>query len=267
MSSSRIAARFVGDAAGTRLERLHEAGSLRLRLPRVGSCEAVLVNTGGGIVGGDRLDIELALSGPGALATATTVAAEKVYRSAGGDADVSTRLRVAGGAELHWLPQETILFDGARVRRRFDLSLDAGCRLIAAETVVFGRLAKAETAIGGLFRDSWRIRCDGTLVFADDTLLDGDIAGLLDRPCLAAGARAAALLLVVQDGAEHLLDPLRAAAAPFAAGDGADAVSFGASSRNGMVVARGLAHSPERLRASMMSLLGVLRALPLPRSW
>ena len=136
-------------------------------------------------------------------------------------------------------------------------------RLIAAEILVFGRLAKGETAIGGFLRDSWRVRRDGRLVFADESRLEGAIGARLDRPAIGGGARAGALLLVVAPDAERHLDPARAALEPFR-GSG---VEGGASAWDGLLVARLLSRSPETLRAAMIAMLAAIRTGPLPRSW
>jgi urease accessory protein len=124
--------------------------------------------------------------------------------------------------------------------------------LLAAEMIIFGRLAMGEAAISGAFRDSWRLRRDGRLIFADETRLEGNMGALLGRPALGAGARAVALILYATPGAEGPLDAL---------------VEAGASSFNGILVARCLARSPERLRAAMIAALAVLRGGLLPRVW
>lgn len=261
-STSVLEASFSAHGGTTHRDRVYEAGALRLRLPRGPHCEAIVVNTGGGIVGGDRLRLDVTL-GPDATVTMTNVAAEKVYRSAGPFATIDTRLDLASGARLDWLPQETILFDAARLRRAFEVTMDGAASLLAAEVVVFGRLASDEPAIHGAFRDRWRVRRDGRLVFADDTRLDGAIGATLDRPALGGGARAAALILLAAPGVAQPVEPLRERLAPFF-----DAgVESGVSARDGILVARLLARSPERLRVAMVAALAVLRTAPPPRVW
>ncbi len=257
--SSTLAATFIANSGMTTIDRLYESGALRLRRPRGAACEAIVVNTGGGIVAGDTLALTFDLK-PHAEVSVTTVAAEKIYRSAGAIASIGTRLALAGGARLLWLPQETILFDGARLARTFDVDLAPDARLVAAEMLVFGRLASGETTTTGSLRDAWRVRRDGRLVFADATLLEGAIGATLDRPALGGGARAIALLLVAGPDAEAAVEPLRAAFA------GNAHVEAGVSARDGIVVARALARSPERLRASMVAALGSVDAAP-PRAW
>src|SRR6266436_2791916 len=150
----------------TRRGNLHESGSLRVRFPSPEGegLSAVLVNTAGGIAGGDRFDIEIA-AGEGARLTLTTAAAEKVYRAAGPAAELNIALRLAGRAHLSWLPQETILFDRARMARRIDIDLAEGASLLLCEIVVFGRAAMGERLRSGEFVDRWRLRRGGRLVF------------------------------------------------------------------------------------------------------
>ncbi len=263
--ASRIDAAFVAETAGTRLLRLGEAGHLRLRALRGAGCEAVMVNTGGGIVGGDRLSVDVSVSGAGAAVTLSTVAAEKVYRAADAGASVATTLTVGAGATLHWLPQETILFDGARLRRSLALDLAVGARFVGIETVVFGRTAHGETMMTGELRDGWRVRRDGRLVFADETRLTTPVGATLARPALGGDANAVSLVLAAADGIEALLDPLRAALEPFVAGD--EAVEAGASVRDGVLTARLLSRSPERLRLCVVESLRAMRPGLLPRTW
>src|SRR5215216_5706751 len=157
----------------TRRERVSEEGSLRVRFPAptARSLEAVIVNTAGGIAGGDRLDLAIAV-GEGARLIVTTAAAEKIYRSLGPDAAVHLDLTVKRNGTLLWLPQETILFDRARLRRTIDAELAENATLILAEALVFGRAAMGEVVEQGHLFDCWRVRRGGKLVFAETLRLD-----------------------------------------------------------------------------------------------
>jgi len=191
----------------TRIEQLYQRAPLRILFPDVPvdqPAQAVLINTAGGIVGGDRLSTEIE-AGPDTVMTATTQAAEKVYRALDAPARVLTRIAVAAGAWFEWLPQETILFDGARLDRRLDFELEPGASLLAAETILFGRAARGEQMRHGQLLDSWAVRRGGRLVWADRLRLDGDIRAALARPfgfnravgmttLLHAGPRAASFL-------------------------------------------------------------------------
>jgi len=161
---------------------------LALALPRSTSpCEAVIVNTGGGVAGGDSYKISLTVEN-GASVEATTTAAEKIYRSDGPPASIAAALTLRSGARLAWLPQETILFDHARLDRSLAIDVAADADLIAVETLVFGRLAMGEARIDASLRDSWRLTRAGRLVFADATRLD-HAGATLDRRPAARGPR------------------------------------------------------------------------------
>lgn len=258
-----LRARFANVGGRTGVAQCFEGGGLRLRFPRVQpglvpGCEAVTINTGGGMVGGDtaHLDFEVEYR---AAVTVTSQSAEKIYRATGATTYVDTRLTLQQGATLEWLPQETILFDQARFHRRLEADLAAGARLLLVESLVFGRLAMGETVRTGSLRDRWRIRRGGTLVFAEAVRLEGAIGETLDRPALGGGARAMATLLLVAPDAEAQLAAARDALAGFAEG--------GASAWNGMLVVRCLSPSPERMRAAIIRLLASLRGRAAPRVW
>jgi urease accessory protein len=203
---------FRRRGAVTEVARLFQQGALRVLRPNVPGGEpacAVLLNTSGGIVGGDVLEIEARLA-PGAAAMITTQAAEKVYRSAGALSTIGVRLALAADAWLEWLPQETILFDRARLRRRLVLDLARSARLLAADLLVFGRRARGERFQNGFFHDRWEVRSAGRLVWADALRLAGDPGRLLDAPFGFAGAGAAATAIYVAPDAEDRLELARA---------------------------------------------------------
>src|SRR5215470_5497049 len=141
----RIVLSVASRAATSRRSRVHEQGSLRVRFPHGDGkrLEAVIVNTAGGIAGGDRFDVAVTIE-DGARLTVTTAAAEKVYRSLGSPAEIAVELSVAAGGALAWLPQESILFDGVNLRRTIDVDLADGASLLLAEAAIFGRSAMGE---------------------------------------------------------------------------------------------------------------------------
>jgi urease accessory protein len=244
----------------TRRHHLHESGSLRVRFPSPEGegLSAMLVNTAGGIAGGDRFDIAISLS-EGASLTLTTAAAEKIYRAQADAAELNIALKVAAGANLAWLPQETILFDRAKISRKIDIDLAEGASLTLCEIVVFGRTAMGETMRQGGFVDRWRVRRAGKLVFAETVRLEGDIGAKLVRPAIANGAAAIATALIVP-GDEALLERVR----ELSDGLGGE---VGLSSWNGFAMARFCAQDAARLRADMMAVLGRASRVPLPRLW
>ena len=268
-TTGRLALSLKAAGGVTRLDGLAPEGALRAFLPRrtqAATAEAMLVNTAGGLTGGDRLDLDIRL-GPGTRAVVTTQGAERVYRSAAGEAVVETRLQVEAGATLAWLPQETILFEGSRLRRRLDVDLapDASCLLV--EPLALGRLAHGERLTKGGFVDHWRVRQGGRLVFAEATRFAGDIAPRLGRRAALGGAAALATVVWAGAGAATLLDPLRALLLDVIAKD-ADAIAEGAASLvAGVLVVRLLAADLWTLKRALVRLLAVLWPEGLPRAW
>jgi urease accessory protein len=252
------------DVAGidgvTGRRELHEAGSLRVRFPSPEDegLSAVLVNTAGGIAGGDRFDIDIAATCDARL-TVTTAAAEKIYRAAGPAAELNVTLKAEGRSHLSWLPQETILFDRARIRRRFEIDLSESASLLLCEIVVFGRIAMGERMQAGEFADHWRLRRGGRLVFAENIRLDGDIGGKLASSAIAKGGVAIGTALIVP-GDEALVERIRELAESFGG-------EVGISCWNGFAMARFCAQDAARLRADMAAVLGRASGLALPRLW
>ncbi|WP_448034646.1 urease accessory protein UreD [Bradyrhizobium liaoningense] len=243
----------------TRRGALHESGSLRVRFPSPENegLSGVFVNTAGGVAGGDRFDIEISAS-DGSRLTLTTAAAEKVYRAPGPAAQLGIALKAAAGARLAWLPQETILFDRARVHRRFDIELDENASLLLCEIVVFGRTAMGERMEQGEFVDRWRLSRGGKLVFAETVRLDGDIGAKLARSAVAKGGAAIGTALIVP-GDEALVERIREASESFSG-------EVGISAWNGFAMARFCAQDAARLRADMMAVLA-RTGVALPRLW
>ena len=244
----------------TQRKRLHQSGGLRMHFPGTRAREllAMLINTAGGIAGGDSYDLEIAAGDKARLAVSST-AAEKVYRSLGPKARISIRLSAAADASLAWLPQETILFDGARLERSIDIELAADARLMFAEAVVFGRTGMGEAVKHGFLFDRWRIRRGGTLVFAESVRLDGAIAAkLYERPVANGGAGIATVLIV--PGSAEVVEPLRALASQFRG-------EVGVSTWNGLAVARLCAADGAALRYDLIALLATLREGKLPHCW
>ncbi len=251
--------RVRADGGATRLQRLYQDGCAKIRLPRdphAAGLEAVTINTSGGLTGGDRL-AWTAEAEAGARLTLTTQACEKIYRASSGRAEVRVALSAGPGAQIEWLPQETILFDRGALDRQLDVDLAPGARLLAVEAVVLGRTAMGERVRQGALRDSWRVRREGRLLFADELRLEGELERLGANRATLAGARAFATVLWVADEAERALPAVRAALG--AAG--------GASAFDGKLVARVVAHDGLALRRALLPALEVLRGAPLPRVW
>jgi urease accessory protein len=244
----------------TRRRALHESGSLRVRFPSPEGegLSAVFVNTAGGIAGGDRFDIDI-VAGEGARLTLTSAAAEKVYRTESSASVLNIALKAQAHSHLAWLPQETILFDRARVLRHIDIDLAETASLLFCEIVVFGRAAMGERMQRGEFVDHWRMRRGGRLVFAENIHLDGDIGEKLARPAIANGGTAIGTALVVP-GDEALVERIRGLSESLAG-------EVGISAWNGFAMARFCAQDAAALRADMTAVLGRASSSALPRLW
>ncbi|WP_081629255.1 urease accessory protein UreD [Methylopila sp. M107] len=259
-AEGRIAVEVVALGGISRVARVAESGSSRLRLPRSEhGLDGVMLNIAGGIACGDRMSVEVSAR-PGARLTLSTPGAERIYRSDGADAEIFTRLVAEKGASIAWLPQETILFDRARLKRRLDADLAPDATLTAFEAIGFGRQARGETVLAGLIEDRWRVRRDGKLVFAETLRLDGAIHDTLGKRTVANGATSLATLLHVAPDAEAKLEAVREALA-------SHDVEAGVTAWNGMLVARILSVSAERLRDAARAALPTLIGRPLPRVW
>ena len=259
-ASGGVRVRFAAVGARTKAIERFESGGYRVRLPRTESdCEAVLINTGGGMAGGDRMTVALSC-GPDAFAVVTTQAAEKLYRAQEAATEIDIDLSLDSGSRLDWLPQETILFSGSRWRRRLSVGLPADASVTLAESLVFGRVAMNEGMGLGFCHDRWRVRRDGRLIFAEDFRLDGDIASLLAARASGRDARALATILHVAPDAEGRLEEARHLLQPCAS-------ECGASAWNGLLVIRFLSSDPQALRQDLVGVLEKFRHGPMPRSW
>lgn len=242
----------------TRLTTLFQEGCAKIRLPHThdSSLQAVLINTAGGLTGGDEVRWE-AEAAPDARMVLTTQACERVYRSLGDDAKVSTHIRVAAGAHVDWLPQETILFEAGRLNRSLEVDLDEGASLFAVEAILLGREAMGEAARNARLIDNWRIRRNGRLIHAEATRLSADP---LERDGLSLlhGKLAFATLLYVGAGAERKLERTRELC-------GRDA---GVSFVGERLVVRAMASSGLALRKTIAPIIAELSgAGTLPRLW
>ena len=249
---------FVKPGGGTtRLDRLYQEGCAKIRLPRPqGTAEAVLINTAGGLTGGDRISWQIA-AGDGTHLVLTTQAAERVYRSLGSAAAVTTTISVGAGATVEWLPQETILFEESHLRRRLEVDLGPGARFLGLEAVLLGREAMGEDALLARLADDWRLRQEGRIVHAEATRLEPDPL-IRTGASLLAGNRAFATLVYIGPDAEMRLAALLALNLP----------GLAASAFNGKLVLRALAPSGLELRRALTPVIGLLsKARTLPRLW
>ncbi len=250
----------------TALDRLRQEDCLKARFPRPqrgGWMEIVTLNSSGGVAGGDVLASSIE-AGVGARATVCGQAAERFYRALpGATAQVETRIAVAEGAAVEWLPQETILFDGSALHRRLSIELAEDARFLAVETLVFGRRSMGETLRAARLRDVIHVERAGRVALHDAIRLDGDMQAMLDRPAVGHGAQAVATLIYAAPDAADRLDALRTAL-----DEGRGEFESGASAWNNLLVARIVASDGACARAAIVAGLAVLRdGRPLPRVW
>lgn len=250
---------FLCQDGFTRADRVFQNGVMRARFPNVARGdppEAVLINTAGGVTGGDCLVVGVDMA-DGSRAVVTTQAHEKVYRSAQGDVSMVASLRLGDKAMLEWLPQPTILFDGARLARQTDVEMAGSASFLGGEAVIFGRHAMGEVMKNGHLSDGWTIRRDGRLIHADRFFARDDVQAMLDKPAVLAGSGAMATIRYVAPDAAPRLNDVREALGD----DG------GASAWNGMLVSRIVAKDGYHLGKVLARVLVALRRRPLPPVW
>jgi urease accessory protein len=264
---------FACRGGATKLSHLYQHDPLRVLFPRAEPGEppiAVLVTTSGGLVAGDRLSVTIELAA-GAVAHVTASAAEKIYRSTGKTTEIVQSLSAGPRAWLEYLPPETILFDGARLRRRTELELESGAGFLGGGILVFGRRAGGETFSRGFLHERWEVSRNGRLAWGDALHVDGDVAALMADPACFAGAAACATLVLVPPAGDprSFLESARAAQQKSVIGG----LRADMTAVNDILVARWLADDPLLLRRAYADLACHLRAaamgLPprLPRLW
>ena len=262
--SHGIAALDVGyERGGSTIASVYECGASRLRFPnRVGAAlEVTLVNVGGGIAGGDQFDCRVS-AGQQARVVVSTAAAERVYCSLGAHATLSTTLNAAPLSHCLWLPQELILYQGAKLRRRIEADCAHNARMVISEMTVLGRTASGEIFSEGELADHWRIRRDGRLIFADNTQLSPAMLAKRDHAAVLGGYTAFGTTVIVDKDAIEHLEKVRDLLAE-APGEG----EIAASAWNGMLLIRARGHKPWALRQRLARLLLGLGLFELPRVW
>ena len=186
-----------GSESGTRVIDVFQRSPIRVMFPRIGGAavnEAVLINTAGGIAGGDRLEYSVTALADASMAL-TSQAAEKVYRALNEPARITTKLKACKGAKLAWLPQETIVFNWARLSRETEIELSSGAELLALEWLVLGRAAHGEEVVGGHITETWRVKKDGRLIWADSFRATDEMFPHLHRKALLSNCKAVGTLI------------------------------------------------------------------------
>lgn len=259
-------ARGVGRVAtqlrdgATHLQELYQDGCAKIRLPNTHNqaLEAVLINTAGGLTGGDHMQWR-AEAGAGGRLVLTTQACERIYKSIGDIARVETHLVAGEKAHIDWLPQETILFDASKFARTITIDLAEGATLTAVEAVLLGRDAMGEAARNAQFSDTWRIRRKGRLIHAEATRLTGQDDRERDGLSLLAGMRAFATIITIAPNAEARLDAVRALLP--------QAGQIAASAIGERLIVRAMAPTGLALRRMIVPIIAHLSGGSLPRLW
>jgi len=239
-----------GSEKGTRIMDVYQKSPIRVLFPKAAAGqvpEAVLVNTAGGVTGADHLESSVTALEEASIIV-TTQAAEKIYRALDEPARIKTTLVACDAAKLAWLPQETIVFNRARICRRTEIEVSSGSQLLALEWLLLGRAAHGEKISAGSITDSWHVRKDGRLVLADAFRATDDVFPYLSRKALLSDCVAIAMLLYFGPNLEEHLQFIHDKAASLECNCGATLVG-------GLLVARFAAKASCELRSSLRYLL------------
>ena len=238
-----------GSEMGVRIVDVFQRSPVRIMFPRVGCAieEAVLVNTAGGIAGGDRLEFGVTALASASIAV-TSQAAEKVYRALNEPARIATKLQACEAAKLAWLPQETIVFNWGRLSRETEVELSSGAELLALEWLVLGRAAHGEEMVGGHITDSWRVKKDGRLIWADSFRVTDEVFPQVHRKALLSNCKAVATLIYFGPHLDARMEYLRDIAASLECHCAATSVA-------GLVIVRFAAKASYDLRLALRNFL------------
>lgn len=256
----RLKLEFVARDAETVAHSLYQEGALKARMlaSQASGAEGVIINTAGGLTGGDEVEIAVT-AGARTHVTLSGQACEKIYRSPGNDSRIQAELQIDSGARLEWLAQPTILFNRACLHRTTTVAIADDAQFLGIEALVFGRTAMGEKMRSGRVFDGWKVSRGRQLIYADTFRLDGEIEAALERPFLLAGNGAVASLIYVAPDAEAKLPPMQELLA--------DMPHAGVSAWNGFLVARIVAPDGYELGRNLAYVLAALRDRALPRTW
>ena len=200
------------DALGnTKLSDLRQEGSMRVVFPRStnNNLEAVIVNTAGGITSGDYFSTYAKVA-KGANLTITTQAAERIYNAFDNESGkINNNLSVEENAQLYWLPQETILFDGSRLERKLNIELFDTSKVLFVEPIVFGRLASGEELGSCFFKDNVSINCNGEPIYIDGIKMNGNITEILKNKSTSNNNKAMANIVLYDASSIEILNKIR----------------------------------------------------------
>jgi urease accessory protein len=195
----------------TRLCHRYSEAPLKIQrpfYPEGDLCHGVMLHTAGGIVGGDRLSVHAQLL-PQAQALITTAAAAKVYGSTGHLAQQTTTLTLEQGAYLEWLPQETILFDGAFYRQTVRVNLASQAIWLGWDITRLGRTARGEQFTTGLWRSQTEVWQGDRLLWVDPQGIYGGSEMLHSPHGLGGGCVIGSFSLIGQSVPKDLVEQAR----------------------------------------------------------
>lgn len=241
------------------IDDLYQSGCMRILFPRSSpALSAVLINTSGGVTGGDSIAVSGQV-GYGSTLTLTTQAAERAYRAQPNEiATIETEFEVADHARLHWLPQELILFDGCRLRRKLGIHLAPTATALVVEPMIFGRTAMGEVLNDIDFSDRISITRAGQPLYLDGVNLVGDATAQLARTAIGSAAKAMASIVYAAPNAARHIAAIRAL---LPQSGGASALA------DDLLVVRLLAQDSYLMRKSLIPMIEQLSNAPLPATW
>lgn len=252
---AELSLRLERRASRTVLAHAHHRGPLRVQKPLYPESESradvLILHPPAGIAGGDQLTMTIQVA-PGAQTRITTPGAAKWYRSRGAEARQTLHLDVADDACLEWLPQEAIVFDGAKVRTETDIACTETSRACGWDIWMLGRSAAGEQFRVGQVHQRLRLRRANRLLWSERVRLAADDP-LLRSPLGWQDANVMGSYWAVGlPNDESLIERCREIAEP--------GVRLGVTRfTHGLLIARALGHSAERVRAALTRIWALLR--------
>ena len=243
----------------SRIQKLFQKGASKVFFPRRASgLDCIMINTAGGLTGGDKFSNVIECYGNSCL-TVTTQGCERVYKSNdGSNANVENKIVLKNSSRMHWLPQETIVFDQGRIKRELNVSISSEAEALIVEPIIFGRLAMGETELSGYFDDKIEIRVGGKIAFLDKTRLTGNISKILKRPAVAGGCTATAIIIFKSKMVKSFLKNFK---------DYLNNYSGVSLIHNNFLVARLIAPTGYELRQMLVPIITEITDKNLPKAW
>ena len=247
-------------AAGqSKIKNLFQQGSTRALFPRrANGLECIIINTSGGLTGGDEFSNSIKCEDQSNI-TVTTQGCERIYKSGDGSAAiVENKIELKNAACIRWLPQETIFFDHGRITRKLKVNLSSEAEALIVEPVIFGRIAMGETDISGYFDDKIEVCVDDKIAFLDKTRLSGNISEILKRQAVADGSTATAIIIFKSKKAKSFLKNFK---------DRLNNQSGASLISEDFLVARFIAPTGYELRQMLVPIITEITDKNLPKTW